>query len=245
MSQLIDIEAAREFMRETLEKVDREHLSAIAYDLEVKSEYFKERLDMEGLATMDEQGLTELLKSIFATRRKYKEILELNDWQEVTGLIRALLHDDATVDVRFQQFVDSLGDLDVSMKYELAGELLHFYDPGKYWLWGRWMWDPKNKTGSLPLVTTDGFDLEGATAAEMYLKVGKAVAFVHSVAEPAEFQFISRSLFGTDVYLSCVYVIYAYTVLRMRMTQEFNKVMPGLVEFARRILGVYKMPETA
>jgi len=232
-------------MKETLEKVDGEHLSAIAYDLEVKSDYFKDHLNIEGLASMDEKGLLELLKSIFATRRKYKEILEQNDWRKIIGDIRDLLHSTDTVDVRFQRFVDNLGGIDESMKCELAGELLHFYDPEKYWLWGRWMWDPKNKTGSLPLVTTEGFDLEGATAAEMYLKVGKAVAFVHSVSEPAEFQFISRSLFGTDVYLSCVYVIYAYTVLRMRMTQEFNKVMPGLVEFARRILGVYKMPETA
>jgi len=29
----------------------------------------------------------------------------------------------------------------------------------------------------------------------------------------------------------------------MRMTQEFNKVMPGLPEFSRRLLGVYKLEE--
>ncbi|RLD17523.1 MAG: hypothetical protein DRI69_12120, partial [Bacteroidetes bacterium] len=55
------------------------------------------------------------------------------------------------------------------------------------------------------------------------------------------FQTIHKSLFGTDVYLACVYVIYAYTVLRMRMTQEFNKVMPQQIEFVRRILGVKDM----
>jgi hypothetical protein len=35
-------------------------------------------------------------------------------------------------------------------------------------------------------------------------------------------------------------VVYVYTVLRLRMTQEFNKVMPGLPEFSRRLLGVYQ-----
>ena len=244
MSQLIDIEAAREFMRETLEKVDPEHLSAIAYDLEQKSAYFKDHLEESELSSMTEKGVTDLMKAVFATRRKYGNILEQNTWEDLKAHISTLLHSELPVEKRFQDFVDRLGDVDKGMKCELAGELLHFYNPEKYWMWSRWMWDPKNKTGALPLVTTEGFDLLGESEGETYLKVGKAVAFVHSVAEPAEFQFISRTLFGTDVYLSCVYVVYAYTVLRLRMTQEFNKVMPGLVEFARRILGVYKMPET-
>ncbi len=56
---------------------------------------------------------------------------------------------------------------------------------------------------------------------------------------------ISNTIFGTDVFLSCVYVIYVYTVLKMRMTQEFNKVMPQLPEFCRRLLGVRKKPSLA
>jgi hypothetical protein len=107
------------------------------------------------------------------------------------------------------------------------------------------MWDPQKKTGAIALVTEEGFDLQGDTHGEVYMKVGKGVAFVHSIGEAADFQFISRTLFGTDVYLSCVYVVYAYTVLRMRMTKEFNKVMPGLPEFSRRLLGVLKMKEEA
>jgi len=31
-----------------------------------------------------------------------------------------------------------------------------------------------------------------------------------------------------------------YTVLRMRMTQEFNKVVPDLPDLVRRLLGVYR-----
>ena len=55
------------------------------------------------------------------------------------------------------------------------------------------------------------------------------------------FSKISRSIFGTDVFLCSVYVIYVYTVLRMRMTQEFNRVMPDLPEFCRRLLGVHRL----
>ena len=73
------------------------------------------------------------------------------------------------------------------------------------------------------------------------MNIGRAIAFVHEVGDAAGFQTIHKSLFGTDVYLACVYVVYAYTVLRMRMTQEFNKVMPQQIEFVRRILGVKDM----
>ncbi|MBK7407895.1 MAG: hypothetical protein IPJ40_07325 [Saprospirales bacterium] len=121
--------------------------------------------------------------------------------------------------------------------------MLHFTFPDQHWLWCRWMWDPKTKTGSLPLVVTENFDLGGQSLGETYLKVGKAVAFVHHTGEAAGFQNISRALYGTDVFLCSVYVIYTYTVLRMRMTQEFNKVVPDLAEFTRRLLGVHRMNE--
>jgi hypothetical protein len=61
---------------------------------------------------------------------------------------------------------------------------------------------------------------------------------VHEVGDGAGFKKISNSVFGTDVFLCCVYVIYAYTVLKMRMTQEFNKVIPELAPFCRRLLGL-------
>src|SRR3990172_4031941 len=52
---------------------------------------------------------------------------------------------------------------------------------------------------------------------------------------------VSDSPFGIDVFLSCVYAVYVYTTLRLRMTQEFNKVVPQLPELSRRLLGVWKM----
>jgi hypothetical protein len=66
---------------------------------------------------------------------------------------------------------------------------------------------------------------------------------VHEVGDAAGFQRIERSLFGTTVFLCSVYAVYSYTVLRMRMTQEFNKVVPGLPELTRRLLGVHRMEE--
>jgi hypothetical protein len=47
--------------------------------------------------------------------------------------------------------------------------------------------------------------------------------------------------YGIDVFLACVYAVYMYTALRLRMTQEFNKVVPPLPQLVRRLLGVWKL----
>ena len=245
MSQLVDLAAAKEFMKETLSRVTREELTAIAADLELKSSLFQQYLLPESIDGLAEAGLQEILKSVFATRRRRKEILEAHPFDTHKDAIRNLLYSPEAVEKRFQQFITKLDGVDRVIATDLAGEILHFTHPDRYWLWSRWMWDVKKKTGAIALVTTEGFDLAGESEGEVYLKVGKGVAFTHSIGEAADFQFISRTLFGTDVFLSCVYVVYAYTVLRMRMTQEFNKVMPGLPEFSRRLLGVYKLPQAA
>jgi hypothetical protein len=245
MSQLIDIEAAREFMKETLAKVDKLALVDIANTLEKKSKLFQETLSKDNLSEITKDEFDSVLDKIFSIRRKKDKLYEMISFVDIKSSVYDLLHGPDKIDDRFQNFFDGLGELDVTLKYDLAGELLHFSFPEKYWLWSRWMWDPKNKTGAIPLVASEGFDLEGKKESETYMKVGKGVAFVHSVAESADFQFINRSLFGTDVYLSCVYIIYAYTILQMKMTKEFNEVMPGLTEFSRRLLGVYDYNKAA
>ena len=232
-------------MKETLEKADKDELVSIASDLENKSRLFKSSLDPDVLPGLNEKEIVALLRTIFSTRRKYNQILLDNPLDQLKEGIMDLLHQEKDIQFRFQNFVSRIKEMDKGVKHEFASELLHFYNPDQYWLWSRWIWDQDKKTGALPLVATEGFDLTGNTVGETYLKVGKGIAFVNAVGEAAEFQFISRTLFGTDVFLSCVYSVYAYTVLRMRMTQEFNKIMPGLTEFSRRLLGVNKMKQVA
>ncbi|MBI2821608.1 MAG: hypothetical protein HYX74_05235 [Acidobacteria bacterium] len=240
MSQVVDTESAKEFMREALDKVAPEDLVQICREVEHKSRVFRSALDREALAEMGDSQFISILRSVFATRRRAEAILKQFPLEQLRAWTAALLYGPEPVKDRFQQFVSRLEPLDGSVRRDLAGELLHFTDPDRYWLWTRWMWDPKTRTGALPLVTHSAYDLRGGSDGDTYLRVGEAVAFVHQVGEAAGFQTISRSIFGTDVFLSCVYVVYVYTVLRMRMTQEFNKVMPELPEFARRLLGVYQ-----
>jgi hypothetical protein len=104
------------------------------------------------------------------------------------------------------------------------------------------MWDPDARTGALALVTTDDVDLSaGATRGAVYLTVGRAMAFVDETGKAAGFTTAGPGLFGTDVLLAAVYGVYMYTILRMRMTREFNRVVPPLPQLVRRLLGVYHL----
>lgn len=238
MRQVVDTETAEEFMKETLEAVDVEELGRVAAQISAKSDWFQEKLSAAALPNLSEDDYTTLLRRIFAARRKLKLIRESFAFEDARDWMGELLHGDGDVGARFQNFVDRLDGVNPNTRTDIASELLHFTFPDRYWLWTRWMWNPRTRTGALPLVTSAAYDLSGEKPGEVYPKVGKGIEFVHEVGQTAGFQTIRSDIFGTDVYLSCVYVIYAYTALKMRMTQEFNKVMPEAAEFCRRLLGV-------
>ncbi len=243
MSQIVDTESAKEFLREVSASVSPGELAAICENLDTKSRFFQRRLGAGAIEKLTGPEIHQILRAVFATRRKAASILEQFPAPSLQTWMTELLHGEQPVQRRFQQFFDRLEGLDENTRFDLAGELLHYTFPDRYWLWNRWMWDPKTRTGALPLVTTEDADLSAPGFGDMYLKVGNAIAFVHEVGDAAGFQRIDRSLFGTTVFLCSVYAVYSYTVLRMRMTQEFNKVVPGLPELTRRLLGVHRMNE--
>ncbi len=234
MGQVVDTPSAQEFMREAMEKITLAELDAIEQEVTAKSARFQERLAPDRIAQLSDEELHSLLHLIFAVRRK-------KDF--ANGTLREQLHQliygDVELATRFQTFCDGLPQLDANIRYDFASELLHYTRPDDYWLWTRWMWDPEIETGSLRLVTMDDFDLHAPTLGETYLKVGEAMAFVNATGQAAGFTRIGERAFGADVFLACVYAVYTYTVLRLRMTNEFNKVMPELPEMARRLLGVW------
>ena len=239
--QVVDTESAQEFMREALGKITEAEQSAIAGELEVKHARFHGLLSRPGLEGLTPEELRWILRTIFSTRRRIRDVLESPGGDALPAWIDDLLHSGAPLDQRFQAFYDRLSELPETIRYDLASELLHFTFPEEYWLWTRWVWDPHTRTGALPLVTMEEYDLAGDTASETYLRVGHATAFVHETGKAAGFTRIGSGRFGIDVYLACVYCVYVYTTVRMRLTQEFNRVIPPLPELCRRFLGVYKM----
>jgi len=157
-----------------------------------------------------------------------------------------LLYGQEPAPTRLADFHGAIGaigrDLPTQTGFDLGSSLLHFTDPDRYWLWTQWMWDPENLTGALPLIVTEEVDLIADDIAESYRRIGVAMAFINEVGEAAGFQERGHGMLDTDVFLACVYAIYLYTTLRMRMTQEFNQVVPDLDDLLRRLLGVHRSP---
>jgi hypothetical protein len=237
---VVDTASAQEFEREIAERISADELAAIAADLGRKSEALRELL-APGAARLDRAALRQALRWVFAARRHADEILDSVGPQRLGAAIQDLLDHDDKPAARFDRFDALLTELP-GAGFDLPGELLHFTFPGQYWLWTRWLWNPQTGTGALSLVTTDDIDLtDGATRGEVYLTVGRATAFVSETGKAAGFTAAGPGLFGTDVFLAAVYGIYMYTVLRMRMTREFNKLLPPLPDLIRRLLGVYHL----
>ena len=242
---VVDTPSAQEFQREIASRVSAADLAAIAGDLDRKSRSLRELL-APGADRLDAAALRRVLRWVFATRRRAGAILDQAGPERLGAAIASLLDPGEPVTVRFDAFDAFAAGLPGTglpgAGYDLASELLHFTEPSQYWLWTRWLWDPATETGALRLVTTDDIDLaDGASRGEQYLTVGRATAFLDETGKAAGFTGAGPGLFGTDVFLAAVYGVYMFTVLRMRMTQEFTRLVPPLPDLIRRLLGVYHL----
>lgn len=241
---VVDTQSAQEFRREILDRITAAELQGIAAGLERKSRAMRDLLQPG--TRPDRAALRQVLRLVFAARRRADQILDTVGADRLGAAITDLLGPDDDLTARFDRFDAVLSGLPAPA-FDLPGELLHFTYPGQYWLWTRWIWDPGTKTGALGLVTTDdtAFSLSGLTAGatrgEVYLTIGRATAFVDETGKAAGFTSAGPGLLGTDVYLAAVYAVYMYTVLRMRMTNEFNRLLPPLPDLVRRLLGVYHL----
>lgn len=236
--QVVDTSSAEEFMRETLARISDEDLLTIGRELERKAAGFHALLADGRARELAPDDLRRVLRSVFATRRRADEILAELGPDRLAAEIDLLLHDPGDLAARIERF-DELLAAHPEPAFDLPFELLHFTYPDRYWLWTRWMWDPRTGTGALTLVTADEVDLAAPTRGETYVLVGQAVAFVNQTGKATGFTSMANGLLGIDVFLACVYAVYMYTVLRLRMTQEFTKIVPELPGLVRRLLGVH------
>lgn len=240
--QILDLASAQEFMREAAEQISEEEMSAIQDELREKSVRFRAVLggSHDEVASATPALVRGVLRSIFPVRRRTDQILEANGAEQLALHFAELLHGEAPLESRFSGFCSQVKGVD-TLSTDLATELLHFTYPEQFWLWTHWMWDPKAQTGALRLVTQDEYELGDSADFATYLKVGRAVAFVQETATSAGLHRLGHGPFGIDVFLVCIYGIYTYTVLRMRMTREFNQAIPPLPQLARRLLGIHAL----
>ncbi|MHB1533247.1 MAG: hypothetical protein ACYC1D_01285 [Acidimicrobiales bacterium] len=236
VSPVVDTPAARDFMAEIVARLDRSDLSAMTEQLAAKSARMSALLAREEIDRVSGDDLRRILRSCFPSRRRADAILNDIGPAPLGALIGDLVWSGDPLEERIARFDHALVGFPEVM-VDLPWELLHLVDPERYWLWTRWMWNPRTETGSLRLVTVDEVDLSADGRVPAYRRVGEALAMVHQTARAVDF--VDEGPFGIDVYLACVYGIYMYTVLRMRMSQEFNRIVPELPSLARRLLGIY------
>ncbi|MHB8295435.1 MAG: hypothetical protein ACYDH5_12570 [Acidimicrobiales bacterium] len=239
--QVVDTQVAAEFMSEILAKVDEVTLASVSLELARKAEVMRALIGDGAAAHAGQEQLARCLRLVFSTRRHVAEILDGVGAGCLGAGVHDLLESPAPVEQRIEAFDGLLAGFP-DAGFDLPGELLHFTYPERYWMWSRWMWDPRNETGALRLVTVEELDLHAAGRGAGYLRVGQALAFVNETGRAVGFTSMGgatgEASFGIDVFLASVYAIYMYTVLRMRMTQEFNRIVPELPDLVRRLLGV-------
>ena len=236
----VDVPTARELLEEAHKRITREEIAAVVDRLAVKARGFQARLSPEAIDQADETALREVLRSIFVSRRRAGAIFGPRPASELRETIAQLLHGDAPVGERVEGFC-ALVDLPAPSAVELAGELLHFCDPERHCLCSRFIYNADTRTGALPLLVSEDYDLEGDGTGTTYERIGAAMRSVDASAEASSFRPQGGGALGTDVFLACVYGVYMNTVLGLKMSQEFNALIPPLPQLARRLLGVHKM----
>jgi hypothetical protein len=240
------MQTSYDFIAQIYEKVTPEILKKIGKKLEKKAARFRVHFDKQYLAQLDETKLRQMSKHIFCIKKLSRK-WDKSQYNKLTSAIIDLIHGQDDLAVRFNTFIElAKTDLDVKRPYELASELLCFYDPDKYWLWSSWIWDPSADTGALPLVISEGVSFERPSMGEMYLQIGKAIKQVNYIADLIgirEPNTPPSSRFEVTIFLCAVFAVYMYTVTRMRMTKEFNTILPDMVELIHRLLGVHRYEE--
>lgn len=240
VAEIVDSECVHEFLLEATRLASSEQLRGVGMDLERKSRLFGHTLGAEVIGRLDEAGLEQVLGTIFLLRRRGRGPLKAMGFERLKGQIETLLHQEGPVHERFGTFVGGMDGLKPPLAHALGSELLHYTFPERYWLWTPWIWDPATGAGALPLVLQKSFDLAGGKPAETYRKIGQATAQVAAHGQGQGFASIGRGLFATNVFLACVYTVYMQTVFRMRLSKEFNRILPELADFAGRLLGTHR-----
>lgn len=228
--QLADLDAAREFHRAVATRMARDRQAELIVSVEERGRFVNQLLE-KGL---DRHGLGDLLSSFFGIRRRRTAILGAFSDEELCGCVNRLGQGD----------VSALGELDAldqsgefSLK-EFGREFLHAARPFEYALWTHWVFDPDAETGALLLVLSEGADLYGSDEFETYQRVNDASRFLLHTLSAIDVGVSLERPFSLDVFLAGVYAVYAETILQMRMTKEFNKLLPDMSELIERLLGV-------
>jgi len=120
--------------------------------LQKKHELFRTVLDINAVGTLDREQFNSLFDCVFPARRRLDSVLAATALDDLAEYIRSLLFGSDEVNVRLENFLALQIQTDKKARraaWDLAAELLHYYDPDQYPLMTRWVWDANAMSGSL------------------------------------------------------------------------------------------------
>ena len=238
-------------LQEALAQVSPEEVVAIADELaERQARLFQRAWAFRGGSWKADRAalaasFAELATAVTHTRANAQA---LNNFfgQDHFGLLDELVAGSDPTAVRVAAFVETLNALDTRLALELATGLLSNIAPQDNWLWTRWLWDPTTGTGILPLLAGSVHNLTATSLVEGYARVGAVTAMSLKFGEgtglwtPELTSNEKRAPFANSAFLACAYSIYMYGTTSWRLSREFNDLLPGLPNMARRLLGLPK-----
>jgi hypothetical protein len=170
VQDVVDSEAAMEFMKEASKLASSKDLEDIGLQLEKKSQQFSNILSEDNISNLTENEFRQLVGSIFSIKRKANRIIQANGLESLHASISELLYGDGSLEKRFNAFTETIEQLDGPMRVNFASELLHFSNPKKYWLWTNWIWIRKQEQAQLPLCGTGRVRLTGQSHGRIYVR---------------------------------------------------------------------------
>lgn len=237
----------RDFLEDAFQTIEWTEMRSVVQELDEKSRRMQALLrSSEQILSLTWADLEALLGMIFVTHRQRDQVLRpTDDGSAFKQSAAALLYgEEPDLSVRVDRFLAEMDIVNPAKGAEIAGELLHFTFPNRYWLWSRWMYNRESGTGVLPLLMDGDKELRGDSPGQTFLRVGRAIVMVTEV-EDAKWLFRggldetpAQRPFAIDTFLAAAYCAYLYGVTAWRLTREFHKVLPPLSRLVRRMLGL-------
>jgi hypothetical protein len=238
----VDVPTAKELIEQIHQHVSVAELGELVRELMGKVARVRRLLLSPEL---DAAGVREALSWTFVARRRASAIMGVRGDAELVAWIGDLVSGEDPLVMRFERFIADTGPLPPAAAAELASELLHFTWPEHHWMWARWMWNAESRTGALPLLIGEQYELDAADGRGLgaeYGRVSEALTALDNSPEASAFRLGGGGRLATDVLLACTYGVYMRTVLGLKMTQEFNALVPPMTQLVRRLLGVHHHP---
>ena len=241
----VDVETSYEFIKEIYTHIEPGFLQGLSKLLEEKSEFFSSILKKESFGDVRQDDFFEICKRIFALK-KFAKKWTSEQFDQMKDYVFTLLYGDEPLTDRFTTFCEKIAtNFKITRPYEVASELLTYTNPNDYFLWANWIYNPDTENGSIMLVFEEEFKLRAPILGDLYIQIieaqrellDKAIELGISPSPDPQ----GNSVFDVPVFLCAVYAVYTFTVTKLRISSEFNTILPNLDELLARLLGVYRV----